>query len=56
MKKDETYYSVAILGKGIPHSVERQDKHDFATDTSYSYDNNNYFKSEIDILSGFGFF
>ena len=50
--KDEIYYSVAILGKGRPHIVERQDKHkdkpDFATDDAYSFDNNNYFKSEIE--------
>ena len=50
--KDETYYSVAILGKGNPRSVERQDKHkdepDFTTDDAYSYKHNNYFKSEIE--------
>ena len=44
--KDEIYYSVAILGKGRPHIVERQDKHedkpDFGTDAAYSFDNNNY--------------
>lgn len=50
--KDEIYYSVAILCKGNPHIVERQDKHkdkpDFATDDAYSFKHNNYFKSEIE--------
>jgi len=46
--KDETYYSVAILGKGRPYIVDRQDNHKDkpATDATYSYENNNYFKSE----------